>query len=60
VIWVNQDSAPRGVEATQPAGAFNSGSIAPGASWSFVFNTKGSYQYSDSTRTWVVGTLNVQ
>jgi plastocyanin len=60
VKWVNQDSVPRGVKATSPAGAFDSGLIPPGGSYSHTFAQSGSFQYQDSTRPWVTGTLTVQ
>jgi plastocyanin len=58
ITWTNQDPGPNTVtsdNAKVPAtaltsppqpGAFNSGPIEPGASWSFTFKTPGTYHYS--------------
>ena len=42
VTWVNQDPFPHTVTAP---GRFDSGSIAAGASWSYVARTPGQYDY---------------
>lgn len=44
VIWKNADIVPHTVTAGDKS--FNSGSIAPGASWTLVTKTRGSFPYS--------------
>ena len=43
VMWKNEDVVPH--TATDRVGSFDSGTIASGASWSYVVNKKGSYSY---------------
>ena len=43
VVWKNEDMLPH--TATDPAKSFDSGTIAAGASWSYVVNKKGTYSY---------------
>jgi plastocyanin len=43
VRWTNHDTFPHTV--TSDSGAFNSGQIAPGASFSFVFTSPGAFAY---------------
>jgi plastocyanin len=43
VVWKNEDIVPH--TATDRGKAFDSGSIDPGASWSYVANRKGTYSY---------------
>ena len=45
ITWTNKDSAAHTVTATDPAGAFNSGSLSSGASFSFTFTTAGTFNY---------------
>lgn len=42
VVWHNQDLVPHTVTA---AGKFDSGSIAPGKSWTYVASAPGQYEY---------------
>ena len=44
VIWKNADIVPHTVTAGDKS--FNSGSIAPGASWTLVTKTRGSFPYN--------------
>jgi plastocyanin len=46
VTWTNDDTVPH--TATSDSLIWDSGSIAPGASYSFVFTTPGSYPYHDT------------
>jgi plastocyanin len=46
VTWTNGDSVPHTV--TSVTGAFDSGSISPGATWSYTFNQTGSFEYKCS------------
>jgi len=43
VTWTNSDSVAHTV--TSNNGAFNSGTLNPGSSYSFTFNTPGTYNY---------------
>jgi plastocyanin len=58
VVWHNKDSVARSVVADK--GAFNSGSIPPGGSYSYTAGTAGTYDYSDGTRPYAVGQLQVK
>jgi plastocyanin len=57
VRFVNKDTVPRSVVAD--AGAFDSGPIQPGASWDWTAGGPGSYNYSDGTRPYAVGSVEV-
>ena len=57
VRWQNFDSVPRSVE--DSGGAFRSPSIPPGGTWDYKASTPGKYNYSDGTRPYAVGELNV-
>ena len=57
VTWVNQDSNPHTV--TSSTGAFDSGAIAAGASYSYTFTQAGVYQYSCTYHSWMKGTIIV-
>jgi plastocyanin len=57
VRFVNNDSVARSVVAD--AGSFDSGPIAPGASWDWVAGGAGTYNYSDGTRPYAVGSVEV-
>jgi plastocyanin len=57
VKFVNKDTVARGVESD--TGAFVSGTIAPGASWSYKAASAGQFNYHDSTRPYAVGSLEV-
>lgn len=59
VTWVNRDGQPRGV-ASADGKAFVSPLIAPGKSWSWTSNAVGTFEYSDSTRPYVTGSLTVR
>lgn len=57
VRFINNDTVARSVVAD--GGAFDSGPIAPGASWDWVAGGAGSYNYSDGTRPYAVGSIEV-
>jgi plastocyanin len=42
VVWINKDPVPHTVTA---AGAFDSGSLAPGKSWQITMSKRGRYAY---------------
>jgi plastocyanin len=57
VRFVNKDSVERSVVAD--SGAFESGAIAPGATWDWTAGGAGTYNYSDGTRPYAVGSIEV-
>jgi len=57
VVWVNHDPFPHTVAA---AGAFDSGSIAAGASWRYVAAKPGSFDYICTLHPNMKGTLKVE
>lgn len=57
VEWVNGDSVARSVIADD--GSFGSGPIAPGASFTYEAVVVGRFNYSDGTRPYAVGLLEV-
>lgn len=59
VTWTNHGSRMHTVTASSPAGVFESGYIAVGASWSFVFATAGVYVYHCDIHTGMAGTVTV-
>lgn len=58
VTWTNNDSTAH--TATSNTGVFNSGAIGPGQSFSFTFQTAGTYQYHCSFHPGMVGSVVVQ
>ena len=60
VTWVNNDQAPHTVTATDPAGAFDSGTLQPGQSFSFTFTQPGTtYAYYCAIHPSMTGTVTV-
>ena len=57
VVWVNKDPFPHTVTAP---GAFDSATIAPGASWRYVARTSGRFDYRCVPHPTMKGTLNVE
>jgi plastocyanin len=57
VRFINKDSIARSVVSDD--GVFDSGPIAPGATWDWTAGGAGSYNYSDGTRPYAVGTIDV-
>jgi plastocyanin len=57
VRFTNRDSVARSVVSDD--GVFDSGPIAPGATWDWTAGGAGSYNYSDGTRPYAVGTIDV-
>ncbi len=58
VTWTNNDNTPH--TSTGNSGAWDSGSIAPGASFSRTFTSAGSFPYHCTIHPGMVGTVNVQ
>ena len=60
VTWTNNDSAPHTVTATDPAGAFDSGTLRPGQSFSVTFTQPGTtYAYYCAIHPSMRGTVTV-
>jgi plastocyanin len=60
VTWVNNDRAPHTVTATDPAGAFDSGTLQPGQSFSVTFTQPGTtYAYYCAIHPSMTGTVTV-
>ena len=57
VVWTNQDSVSHTI--TSDTGDFDSGSIAPGKTFSYTFNNGGSFGYHCSIHPMMSGTINV-
>jgi plastocyanin len=57
VVWTNADSVPH--TATSDTGMWNSGVIAPGASYSMTFSTPGTFTYRCTIHPFMTGTVTV-
>ena len=57
VRFINKDSKARSVVSDD--NVFSSGDIAPGATWDWTAGGAGSYNYSDGSRPYAVGTIDV-
>jgi amicyanin len=57
VTWTNQDSVPHSV--TFKKGMKDSGLLTQGQSFSYTFNTPGTYQYYCTVHPYMVATVNV-
>ncbi len=58
VTWENLDSTQHTVTAVD--GSFNSGSIAPGATWNYTFTSPGTFSYYCQFHNWMKGTVVVK
>ena len=58
VAWTNNDNTPHTVTANN--GAFDSGLINPGQTWTYTFTTPGTYAYHCSIHPWMTGTVTVE
>ena len=58
VTWINNDTIPH--TATSDSRAFDSGNMAPGASFSMTFPTAGTSTYHCTLHPGMIGTVNVQ
>jgi plastocyanin len=45
ITWINEDTVPHTVTSTAGPASFDSGQVAPGASFSAIFETAGTYSY---------------
>ena len=64
VTWTNNDNVDHTIVNGVPYAAdrgtiFDSGTIAPGETYSFTFYNTGTYKYSDKIDRWMVGEVNV-
>ncbi len=59
VTWVNNDQAPHTATATDPAGAFDSGTLQPGQRYSITFDQPGTYTYHCVIHPFMTGTVTV-
>jgi len=59
VTWVNEDTVPHTVTTKSGPASFDSGQIAPGASYSVVFETAGTYSYYCIDHPQMVATVKV-
>jgi len=58
VTWTNKDSMNHTV--TSNSGVFDSGNIAPGASFSYKFDKEGTFDYKCSIHTFMTANVTVQ
>ncbi len=58
VTWMNNDSITH--TSTSDTGAWNSGSLAPGASFSHTFQSAGTFSYHCTIHPGMVGTVTVR
>jgi plastocyanin len=58
IKWTNNDNAPHTVTANDAS--FESGSVAPGQSFTFTFTTPGTYEYHCLYHPWMTGTVRVK
>ena len=58
ITWTNQDSAPH--SATADNGEFDSGTLNNGESFTFIFNTTGTYTYHCSIHNGMTATIIVE
>ena len=61
IVFTNHDKLPRSVvsDAGDPA-SFNSGPIAPGATWKYTASVKGTFNFHDGTRPYDLGSFTVK
>ena len=59
ITWTNDDIAAHTVT-SDTVGAFDSGNIAAGATWSYTFTSPGTYGYHCSYHPWMRGTVIVE
>jgi len=58
LTWTNNDT--RNHTMTENTGAWNSGNIAPGQTYTLAFTTKGTFTYHCNLHSGMSGTVNVQ
>jgi len=65
VTWTNNDNVDHTIVsglpyANQIGTIFDSGTIAPGKTYSFIFQDAGTYKYSDKVDKWMIGEVTVR
>jgi len=65
VMWTNNDNVDHTIVsglpyANQIGTIFDSGTIAPGKTYSFIFQDAGTYKYSDKVDKWMIGEVTVK
>lgn len=60
VTWTNSDVVAHTATATDPRGAFDSGNLNPGQSFSFTFDTARTYEYFCTYHPFMKGTIVVE
>ncbi len=58
ITWTNDDTMPHTV--TSRTGLFDSGMIEPGSSWTYTFDTPGTYAYYCTLHPWMTGIVMVE
>jgi plastocyanin len=58
VVWTNNDSQPHTVTAN--GAGFDSGYMAPGATYTYTFSAPGTYDYHCTYHPWMTGTVTVK
>ena len=58
VLWTNKDTVPEDV--TSDAGVFSSGTLQPGQSFEYTFNTLGTFNYHSSFNPSITGTIIIK
>jgi plastocyanin len=59
VAWANNDAVVHRLVSEAPAPLFDSGDIAPGATFEFTYSARGSYAYHCSIHPTMVGTITL-
>lgn len=59
VTWVNEDSVPHTVTSKSGPASFDSGQVAPGASYSAIFESPGTYSYYCIDHPQMIATITV-
>jgi plastocyanin len=59
LTWTNNDDVPESVTSDAP-GLFDSGTLAPGATWSYTFTKAGVFPYHSTGKNGTYGTVTVQ
>ena len=58
LTWTNNDTVPETVTSDAP-GLFDSGTLAPGATWSYTFTKAGVFPYHSTGKNGTYGTITV-
>ncbi|HTP02716.1 MAG TPA: cupredoxin domain-containing protein [Anaerolineales bacterium] len=58
LTWTNNDDTPQSVTSDTP-GVFDSGALAPGATWQYTFSKEGTFPYHSTGTAEAYGTVTV-